>query len=150
MKLEILFLKSATILLGLAVLSFFLIVIPDETDISKVGELLPFLITTYISTIPFFIALFNTFKLLINIEKGNAFSKQSVKTLKYIKYSGVIFSILYFLHLPFFFFVAQADDAPGVAAIGLIFTLAPLTIAIFVSLLQKIVQNVIEVKSKKN
>ena len=68
MKLEILFLKSATILLGLAVLSFFLIVIPDETDISKVGELLPFLITTYISTIPFFIALFNTFKLLINIE----------------------------------------------------------------------------------
>ncbi len=141
MKLEILFLKSATVLLGLAVLSFFLIVIPDETDMSKVGALLPFLITLYISIIPFLTALFHTFKLLVCIEKGNAFSKVSIKALQYIKYSSVVFSVIYLIQLPFFFFLAQSDDAPGVAAIGLIVTLAPLTIAIFTSLLQKVIQN---------
>jgi len=141
MKLEIISLKSATVLLGLAVLSFFILVIPDETDMSKVGDLLPFLISMYISTIPFFIVLFHTFKLLICIEKGNAFSKLSIKALQYIKYSAVVFSLIYLIQLPILFFLAQSDDAPGVAAIGLIVTLLPISIAIFISLLQKVIHN---------
>ena len=146
MKLEILFLKSATVLLGLAVLSFFLLVIPDETDMSNVGNLLPFLISMYISTIPFFIALFHTFKLLGYIDSKNAFSKLSMKALQYIKYSAVVFSAIYLIYLPFFFFLAQSDDAPGVAALGLIITLLPISIAIFTSLLQKVIHNQIDKK----
>ena len=146
MKLEILFLKSATVLLGLAVLSFFLLVIPDETDMSNVGNLLPFLISMYISTIPFFIALFHTFKLLEYIERKKSFSQLSIKALQYIKYSAVVFSAIYLIYLPFFFFLAQSDDAPGVAALGLIITLLPISIAIFTSLRQKVIHNQIDKK----
>ncbi|MDY0097080.1 MAG: DUF2975 domain-containing protein [Candidatus Dojkabacteria bacterium] len=141
MKLEILFLKSATVLLGLAVLSFFLIVIPDETDMSKVGVLLPFLISMYVSTIPFFFALFHTFKLLGYIDSKKAFSKLSIKALQYIKYSAVVFSAIYFIQLPLLYLIAQEDDAPGVAVLGLIVTLLPISISIFTSLLQKVIQN---------
>jgi hypothetical protein len=140
MKIEILLLKIFTILLSISVLLFLIMVIPDETDFTKLGILTPFVISIYVSSIPFFTAIYNTFKLLIQIEKGNTFSKDSVKILKSIKYCSYIFSSIYILQIPLMYYIAYQDDAPGILLIILILGFTPLVIGISISILKRIVK----------
>ena len=147
MKLETLILKLAILLVAFAVLSFSILVIPTESNIQEAGIYLPLLLTIYISIIPFLFALFHTFKLLMHIDKDKTFSELSFKALKDIKYSAITFGVLYAIELPLLYRLAQEDDAPGVLALGLIFTFTPIVIAIFTSLLQKIVKKGMNIKS---
>ena len=55
----------------------------------------------YVSVIPFFVALYQAFKLLSYIDKNQAFSELSVKALKNIKYCAITISILYVVIMPF-------------------------------------------------
>ena len=108
----------------------------------------PILIAGYLTAIPFFIALYQAFKLLSYIDKNTAFSVASVKALKYIKYCGIAMSILYFAGMPILFQIADADDAPGLVLIGLALATAPLVVAVFAAVLQKLLQNAIDIKSE--
>jgi len=139
MRKEIITLKIASILVALVIVAIAVILIPDETDISDLKEGLPLVISVYLSFATLLFALSQTYRLLDCISKGEAFSNISIKILDYIKYSSVFFSLLYAVHIPSFYLWSEMEDAPGVLALGLIFTFAPLVIAIFVSLLQKIV-----------
>ena len=69
-------------------------------------------INLYATAIPYYFALYQTFKLLNYIDKNNAFSELSVKALKNIKYSALAISVLYVLGMPLFYLVAERDDAP--------------------------------------
>ena len=51
---------------------------------------------------------------------------------------------------PYIFRAADLEDAPGVVLIGLIFTFAPLIIATFASIFQKMLQNAIDIKSEND
>jgi hypothetical protein len=102
----------------------------------------------YIPAIPFFFALFQTLKLLNYIDKNIAFSKASIRALKYIKYCGIFISVMYAAGMPYIFSVADKDDAPGVVLLGLIFTFAPMLAAILAAILQNLFQNVIDLKSE--
>ena len=106
------------------------------------------LIGGYLTAIPFFVALYQAFKLLSYIDKNTAFSVASVKALKYIKYCGIAMSILYFAGMPILFQIADADDAPGLVLIGLALATAPLVVAVFAAVLQKLLQNAIDIKSE--
>ena len=146
MKIEILLLKLFTILLGIFVLLFLLLVIPDETDFTKLGILTPFVISIYISSIPFYISIYNLFKLLIQIEKEVFFSKNSINILKRIKYSTYSFSLIYILQIPIMYYIATKDDAPGILLLILILSFTPLVIGISISILQKILEK--EIKNR--
>ncbi len=139
MKKEIITLKIASILVALVIVAIAVFLIPDETDISDLKEGLPLVISVYLSFVTLLFALFQTYRLLDCVSKGKAFSNISIKILEHIKYSSIFFSLLYAVHIPSFYLWSEMEDAPGVLALGLIFTFAPLVIAIFVSLLQKIV-----------
>jgi len=52
--------------------------------------------------------------------------------------------------LPVLYFWAISDDAPGVFAIGLVFTFAGIVTATFAAVLQKLVQNRLEIKSEND
>ena len=110
----------------------------------------PILIGGYLTAIPFFIALYQAFKLLSYINKNTAFSASSVKALKYIKYCGITMSILYLAGMPIIIKIAEADDAPGAVLIGLAFALAPIVVAVFAAILQKLAQNAIDIKSEND
>ncbi|MCY7797326.1 DUF2975 domain-containing protein, partial [Bacillus spizizenii] len=78
----------------------------------------------YVTAIPFYFALYQAFKLLSYIDKNKAFSNISVKALKNIKYCAVIISILFAAGMPFFYLMAEIDDAPGIIVIGLVIIFA--------------------------
>jgi hypothetical protein len=145
-----LFLKGVVGLLGLVVLALCIFVLPAGIMSDNTGDYRPILLGMYVPAIPFFIALYQTLKLLSYIDHNKAFSELSIKALKLIKYCAVTISALYAAGMPFIFRAADQDDAPGAVAIGLVFTFAPIVVAVFAAVLQKLLQNAIDIKSEND
>ncbi len=151
-----LFLKIAIILIGIPVLALCIFLVPEIANFA--AELYPdiaymkylVLIDLYLSAIPFYFALYQAFKLLIYIDKNEAFSDLSVKALKTIKYCAITISILYVVGMPLFYLVAEIDDAPGIIVIGLIIIFASMVIAVFAAVLQRLLQVAIDIKSEND
>ncbi|PMC35631.1 DUF2975 domain-containing protein [Bacillus sp. UMB0899] len=149
-----LFLKLAVFLMGTPVLGFgifgFIWLAKNPANPDYAHILYPIVIGVYVAVIPFFIALFQAFKLLSYIDKNQAFSELSVKALRVIKFCAVTISGLFVVILPFIFFVAEMDDAPGLVIIGMVPIFASLVIAVFAAVLQKLLQEAINIKSEND
>jgi hypothetical protein len=102
----------------------------------------------YISVIPFLIGLWQSWKLLTYIDRGVAFSELSTRALSRIKKCAVIIAFVMASALPFFFGFAEIDDAPGVVIVGMMFVGGPVAVAIFASVLQKLLRNAIDMKNE--
>lgn len=109
-----------------------------------------FFVIPYLTVAPFLVALWQTLKLLGYIDRGIAFSEQSVKALRRIKYAALTIGALYALILPVMYQAAQTEDAPGVLVIGLVLTFAPLAIGVFAAVLQKVLRSAIDIKSEND
>ncbi|WP_338786381.1 DUF2975 domain-containing protein [Metabacillus sp. FJAT-53654] len=150
------FLKIAVFLIGTPVLALCIFGLPilakeaAETNSEFAYVLYGILIVMYVSAIPFFVALYQAFKLLSYIDKNKAFSEISVKALKNIKFCAITISGLYVVGMPFFFIFAELDDAPGVILIGMVFIFAPIVIAVFAAVLQRLLQEAINIKSEND
>lgn len=156
MKRETLFLKAVIILMAIPVLAVCIFVVPPLS--SFVAEIIPqwaflqyvFLIAMYLTAVAYFTALYQTLKLLGYIDKNIAFSERSVKALKNIKYCAIAITVLYILCLPIILYMAQVDDAPGLGGFGMIITFGAMVIAVFAAILQKLLQNAIDIKSEND
>lgn len=150
------FLKIALIVLGLMALGFCIILFfgLEGEGIRNVPYteriLTPFVLMTYLSAIPFYIAIFQSWKLLTYIDHSNAFSELSAKALKNIKHCALTVSVILIATLPDFVRMAEVEDAPGVVIIGLIFVGASLTVAVFAAVLEKLVFSAIAIKSEND
>ncbi|WP_158738023.1 DUF2975 domain-containing protein [Alteribacillus sp. YIM 98480] len=151
-----LFLKIAVILIGIPVLALCIFLVPEIANFA--AELYPaiayiddlVLIDLYATAIPFYVALYQAFKLLSHIDKNKAFSELSVRALKNIKYCAIIISILYVAGMPLFYLIAELDDAPGIIVIGLVIIFASTVIAVFAAVLQRLLQEAINIKSEND
>lgn len=149
-----LFLKVTVLLMGAAALLLAYLILPSihsnwhEAYPDFAYLKYPFMIGLALTTIPFFIALHQTLKLLSYVDKNSAFSELSVKALGHIKYCAGLFSGLYALCSPFFYIAAKSEDAPGIMVIGLVMIFAPMVIAVFAAVLQRLLQNAIAIKSE--
>ena len=137
------FLKLAVILIGIPVLALCIFWLPGFANYLHY----PILIGVYATAISFFFALFQALRLLSYIDKNKAFSELSVNALKYIKYCAITISIIYAVLAPFLFPIADADDAPGLVGIPLIIIFASIAIAVFAAVLQRLLQDAIDLKS---
>ncbi len=108
----------------------------------------PILAGMYIPAVPFFIALYQAWKLLDYIDRNKAFSHSSVAALQKIKFCGIVIAALYAAGMPWIVNVADKDDAPGVVAIGLVIIFASIVIAAFAGVLKKLMQDALELKSE--
>ncbi len=142
-----LFLKTVIYLLGLAVLGVCVIIVGVSVS-GNAGVFLPMLLVMLLSALPFFFALFQGVQLLRYIEKNTAFSKESVRAIRTIKYCAFGISVLYAGAMPLIISIAHKDDAPGVVLVGLIFIFAPLVTGVFAAVLEKLLQVAIEMKSE--
>jgi len=145
-----LFLKIVLVVIATAALAFCVIVLPIGINTDNVGYYRPILIGMYVPAIPFFIALYQAYKLLNYIDKNKAFSDLSVVALKNIKYCAISISGLYAAGMPYVFSAADRDDAPGVVLIGLIIISASFVVAVFAAVLQKLLQHAIDIKSEND
>lgn len=147
-----LFLKMAVILIGIPILVICIFLVPKIGDFA--GELYPemtymksfVLIDMYAAAIPFYFALYQAFKLLNFIDKNQAFSELSVKALKKINYCAIAISTLYLIGMPLYYLMQQKVDPPGIIVIGLVIIFSSMVIAVFASVLQRLLQEAINTK----
>lgn len=156
------FLKIALIIMGLPVLALCIFLLPKwvseavEVLQASGGDsqlayiVLGILAIMYLSAIPYYFVLYQSYKLLRYIDKNKAFSDISVVALKKIKVSALIISGLYVLALPLVFAIAEWDDAPGLVIIGAVPAGASLVIAVFAAVLQRLLQEAIHIKSEND
>ncbi|GLV64569.1 membrane protein [Bacillus mycoides] len=151
-----LFLKTAIILIGIPVLALCIFLVPNignyaaelYPDIAYIKYLV--LLNLYATVVPFYFALYQAFKLVSFIDKGNAFSKLSVRALKKIKHCAVTISLLYVVGMPLFYLVAERDDAPGIIILGMLLIFASMVIAVFAAVLQRLLKDAIDIKSEND
>lgn len=145
-----LFLRSAVFAIGLVVLAACIFALPLGISLDKTGGYRPILLGLYVTAIPFFAALYQTLKLLQYIDRNEAFSDLSIKALQFIKYCAVTISTLFAAGAPYLYHMADRDDAPGVLLLGLVIMFASFVIATFAAVLQKLVQNAIDIKTEND
>jgi hypothetical protein len=145
-----LFLRIVIFLIGLVIAGLCTFLIPYAIITNEMGLYFPILVGMYIPAVPFFFALWQGWKLLDYIDNGTAFSEVSVTSIRYIKYCAALVSAFYALALPYIFYVAEKDDAPGVVVMGIVFAFAPLVVAVFAAVLQRLLQTAIDIKSEND
>jgi len=110
----------------------------------------PFIIYIYLASIPFFVGLYQAFKLLSFIDTNKAFSQGAVNTLKNIKFAFLI--LIFFIVLALFYirFFAHGEDSAGPIALGVVVSFAVAVIATAAAVFQKLLQNAVDIKSEND
>jgi hypothetical protein len=150
------FLKLALILIGIPILALCIFVLPlilkdaGEGSTEMAYVLYGIITIMYLSTIPFYFALYQAFILLNYIDNNKAFSEISVNALKKIKNCATTISILFVAGMPLFYIVGEVEDAPGVIVIGMVIIFASMVISVFAAVLQKLLQEAIHIKSEND
>ncbi|MDR2832436.1 MAG: DUF2975 domain-containing protein [Streptococcaceae bacterium] len=137
---------SIPVVIGLGLITYSLIDNPVQIAVAKM--IYPIVIGLFASSIPYFMGLFQAFKLLQLIEQHEAFSEKAVIKLKKIRnYAFVVCGIYLILPYPLYQ-LAQLEDAPGLIIIGMTPFFVSFLIAIFASLLVKLLQEAVFMKEE--
>lgn len=153
-KINIMFLKSAVIIIGSIILILFIFVLPRIAayiaDIYPEYAYLkyPVLIGVYATGVPLYIALYKAFMLLNLIEDGNAFSDKSVIILKGIKTCAVSEVVMY--GLLFIYLLTQNAVQPSVAIILFAIIFTAFTVSVFAAVMQELLKTAIEIKTEND
>jgi len=103
------------------------------------------------ASVPYFIALYQANKLLGYISANRAFSDLSVNSLKVItRCAFADFVICALAGLPFFYIVAEIEDAPGLIIIGMAIAGIAFVISVFAAVLGRLLQDAIAFKSEND
>ena len=151
--------RGIVCLMGVAVIIVLVILLPELAREEAVGKVnppaaYPFLIGAWILSLPIFIALQQTLKLLNQIDENKAFSNQSVITLRKIKYSVIAFAALIVTGAISVIMIARSadprEDVTPVISIGFVFTFVSSLVATFVAVLQRLLQEAINMKKEND
>ncbi|UFH34950.1 DUF2975 domain-containing protein [Flavobacterium acetivorans] len=152
-----LLLKTTLVFMGLIVLMLAVFALPNlykgalaEFPYAPTA-ILGIVIVLYAVTIPYFFVLQQSWKLLVLIDRNLGFSKFSVTAFRSIKYASLIGGLLLMIgFVPLLFPIAEEDDAPGLLLYGFLFACIPFVVSVFASVLEKLFQNAIEMKSEND
>lgn len=145
-----LFLKVSVWLIGLAVLAICCLLIIPAVVSGDTEFYAPSLILVCITALPFLFALYQTLKLLGYIDKNKAFSTLSLRALKVIKICAFIIALLHSAAMPYVYYAANLDDAPGVIVVGLVIIFGALIVAGFAAVLQLLLGSAIKMKKEND
>ncbi len=110
----------------------------------------PFILLVYIGSIPFFVALFQAFKLLGYAGQNKILSRESIKALQTIKYCAL--AIIGFVVIEELFVMLNHgdDDAAGAVFIGILITFGSVIVATAAAIFERVLQNVVDIKSEND
>lgn len=110
----------------------------------------PLIIYGYVASLPFFIALYQAFKLLGYIGQDKAFSLSSVTILRCIRYCAVTLSILIATAgLYIRIFHDKEDDAAGFLAVCIATIFISITVAMGAMVFEKVFQKGLDMEANK-
>lgn len=111
----------------------------------------PFLAYAYVASIPFFMALYQAFKVLGYVRQNMTFSPASVKALRTIRYCAIAIICFVVASVIFIFPIAvEDDDRPAGVFMRVLITFASLVIATSAGMFEKILQDALDTKSVKD
>jgi hypothetical protein len=111
----------------------------------------PFIIYGYLASIPFFIALYQTFKLLGFVGRNQVFSAGSVKALRTIKYCAIIVAgLIVIAGLYIRAFHAEGDDPAGFLAMCIVTTFVSIVVATASAVFERTLQSAVDMKSEND
>lgn len=150
-----LLLKSTLVFMALIVLALAVFALPHI----YLGGLLEFpsvptvilgiVIVMYAITIPYFFVLWQSWKLLVYIDQKKGFSPFSIQAFRSIKWASLIGGFILMLgFVPLLYPIAQLQDAPGLLVIGFAFSCIPFVVSLFASVMEKLFQNALDLKSE--
>jgi hypothetical protein len=110
----------------------------------------PFIALVYIGSIPFFMALYQAFKLLTFVSQDKTFSQAAVNALRTIKYCAI--AIIGFVAVEELFIMLNhgSDDAAGGIFMGVLITFGSIVIATAAAMFERILQNAVDIKSEND
>lgn len=109
----------------------------------------PFLAYMYAASLPFFVALYQCFKLLGYIDRNKIFSQAAVNAVKTIKYCAIAFvAFLVASEVYLFAVVRGTDDTAGAAVLGAVIIFASVVVGTGAAVFQKLLQNAVDIKSE--
>lgn len=109
----------------------------------------PFVAYAYIGSIPFFVALYQAFRLLGFIGRNEVFSQRSVRALRTIKRCAL--AVIGFVAVSVIFMVGgDREDRPGGTFMRLLITFPSVVVAAAAAMFERIFQNAVDVKSEND
>ena len=112
----------------------------------------PFLALVYAGSIPFFIALYQAFKVLGYVGRNQVFTPEVVKALRTIKYCAV--AIIGFVVLEELFILLSGNrdlENPGAPIfLGILIVFPSIVIATAAAMFERVLQNAVDLKSEND
>ena len=110
----------------------------------------PFLALVYIGSIPFFVALYQAFKVLGYAGQNKIFSQAAVKALRTIKYCALATIGFVVVEEIFIMLNHGSDDPAGGVFMGVLITFGSIVIATAAAMFERILQNAVDIKSEND
>jgi hypothetical protein len=111
----------------------------------------PFLAYIYLAFVPFFVGLYQGFKLLGYARRNEIFFQRSVQALRIIKYCAFTTAIFILgAEAYLFIFIRGTDDIAGGVAMGVFIILVCAVIGTAAAVFERILQNAVDIKSEND
>ena len=111
----------------------------------------PFLAYIYLAFVPFFVGLYQAFKILGYARRNEIFSQRSVRALRIIKYCALTTAIFILgAEAYLFIFIRGKDDIAGGVAMGAFIILVSGIIATAAAVFERKLQNSVAIKSEND
>jgi hypothetical protein len=109
----------------------------------------PFLAYAYIAAIPFFVALYQAFKLLGYVGQNQVFSPAAVKALRTMKFCALAIIGLVAVSVIFLVF-GDRDDRPAGIFMRILISFPAIVVATAAALFERILQKAVDLKSEND
>src|SRR5258706_4121613 len=110
----------------------------------------PFLAYIYLAFVPFFVGLYQAFKVLGYARRNEIFSQRSVRALRIIKYCALTTAIFILGAVAYLsIFMRGKDDIAGGAMMGAFIILVSAMIATAAAVFERVLPNCVELKSER-
>jgi len=148
------FLRSVLVLIGLAALTFLLW--EPQVEGRNVHATLfeiyfedPFLAYAYVGSIPFFVGLYHSFKVLAYAGRNKEFSSSAVRSVRTIKYCAIAV-IAFVAGGELFIMLGDSDDRAGGVFMGGLIGFASIVVAAVTTVVERTLQKAVDMKPEND
>ena|SRR5258706_7762257 len=147
------FLQTVIVLIGIGALAF-LLWEPHVEGVNSHATLFDkyfnlFVGYAYIASIPFFVGLYQTFKVLGYAGQNKIFTQEAVNALRIIKICAM--AIVGFVAVSVIFMIGgDRDDRPGGIFMRMLVTFPSIIVAAAAAIFQRVLQNAVDLKSEND
>lgn len=117
----------------------------------------PFLAYVYVSAIPFFVGLYQAYKVLGYAGRNKIFSQAAVNALRTIQYCAfitaaaiVVADVFLMIHARLYPELGATDGPEGAVMLGIIATFASIIVGTAAAVFTRILQNAVDIKSEND